>query len=86
MDQKRFAVECLKGAKTFVSLYALLASPGMLPIANFINEWRLASIGFSLIIGFGIKVQRSVGGADDTAPLSPDSSVSLPQCRFIHCK
>lgn len=51
----------LKGAHTFAGFYNLLASPGVLPIVNFINEWGLLLLGVSLIIGIGVRISSILG-------------------------
>ncbi|MBP9822112.1 MAG: DoxX family membrane protein [Candidatus Pacebacteria bacterium] len=45
----------LQGAKTFPSLFHWFASPGMLPITNFVNEWGLLLLGVSLILGVFVR-------------------------------
>jgi len=45
----------LKGAKTFTGLYQWLASDGILPIVDFLNEWGLLLIGVGLILGIGVR-------------------------------
>lgn len=52
----------LKGAKTFSKFYTSLASPSMLPITNFINEWGLTIIGVALLTGIMVR-WASIGGA-----------------------
>ena len=41
----------LNGAKTFAGFYHWLASPGILPVTNFVNEWGLTLLGVSLVLG-----------------------------------
>ncbi|MEK7599391.1 MAG: DoxX family protein [Patescibacteria group bacterium] len=53
----------LKGAKTFVGFYQWLASPGILPIINFVNEWGLTILGVSLILGIGVRLSSILGAA-----------------------
>lgn len=45
----------LQSAKTFSGFYAWIASPGILPITNFINEWGLTLLGALLILGLGVR-------------------------------
>ena len=52
----------LKGAKTLSALYSWLASPQMLPLVNFVNEWGLTLIGVSLLLGAFVRVS-AVSGA-----------------------
>jgi len=51
----------LMGAKTFVGLYQWLASPGMIGLVNFVNEWGLTLIGVSLILGIGVRLSSLLG-------------------------
>lgn len=51
----------LQGAKTFGSFYLLLASPGVLPVINFINQWGLTLLGVSLILGAGVRLSAPLG-------------------------
>lgn len=41
----------LNAATTFSGFYGWLASPSMLPITNFLNEWGLLLLGAALILG-----------------------------------
>ena len=41
----------LNNAKTFTDFYQWLASPSMLPLTNFVNEWGLTLLGIALILG-----------------------------------
>ncbi|MHB1330770.1 MAG: DoxX family protein [Minisyncoccota bacterium] len=51
----------LNGAKNFVGFYEWLASPGILPIVNFVNEWGLTLLGISLILGIGVRLASILG-------------------------
>lgn len=51
----------LRGAKTFPGLFAWFASPGVLPVVNFLNEWGLTLLGVSLILGFGVRLSSILG-------------------------
>jgi thiosulfate dehydrogenase [quinone] large subunit len=53
----------LKGAKTFSGFYAWLASPGLLPVTNFLNEWGLTLIGVALIAGAAVRLSGYLGAA-----------------------
>lgn len=53
----------LKGAKTFADFYQWLASPGILPVINFVNEWGLTLLGISLILGIGVRLSSTLGAA-----------------------
>ena len=51
----------LKGAKMFAGFYQWLISPSILPIINFVNEWGLALLGISLILGIGVRLSSILG-------------------------
>ena len=51
----------LKSAKTFAAFYAWLASPAVLPITNFINEWGLTLLGVSLLLGVFVRLSSFCG-------------------------
>lgn len=53
----------LLGAKTFSGFYAWLASDGILPVVDFLNEWGLTLIGASLILGIGVRLSGLLGAA-----------------------
>lgn len=53
----------LKGAKTFAGFYQWLASPEILPVINFVNEWGLTLLGVSLILGIGVRLASILGAA-----------------------
>lgn len=51
----------LAGAKTFSGFYAWLASPGILPVTDFLNEWGLTLIGAALIVGLFTRLAAKLG-------------------------
>jgi thiosulfate dehydrogenase [quinone] large subunit len=51
----------LLGSKTFSGFYAWLASDGVLPIVDFLNEWGLTLIGASLILGAFVRLSSLLG-------------------------
>ena len=51
----------LAGAKNFTGLYAWFASPSVLPIVNFLNEWGLTLLGVSLILGIAVRLSSGLG-------------------------
>ena len=51
----------LRGAKNFTEMYGFFASPNVLPITNFLNEWGLTLIGLSLVFGILIRVSAVFG-------------------------
>ncbi|MDP4001432.1 MAG: DoxX family protein [bacterium] len=55
------AEKFLQGAKTFPELFNWFASPGMLPITNFMNEWGLTLLGVSLILGIFVRWSAPLG-------------------------
>lgn len=48
-------------AKTFTGFYQWLASPGVLPIVDFLNEWGLTLLGVSLILGIAVRLSSVLG-------------------------
>lgn len=61
IDPQWSAEGYLKGAKTFVWFFQSLANPGILPLVNFLNEWGLALLGISLILGIGVRLSSVLG-------------------------
>lgn len=61
LDTTWSAAGYLKGAKLFQGLYAWLASPGILPVVNFLNEWGLTLIGAALILGLFVRLSSVFG-------------------------
>ncbi|OGF90157.1 hypothetical protein A3I27_00610 [Candidatus Giovannonibacteria bacterium RIFCSPLOWO2_02_FULL_43_11b] len=51
----------LKGAKTFPELFQWFASPGVLPVVNFLNEYGQILIGISLILGILVRYSSISG-------------------------
>ena len=51
----------LNNAKTFASFYQWLASPNILPLTNFLNEWGLTLIGIALILGMLVRLNSVLG-------------------------
>lgn len=51
----------LEGAKAFAGFYHFLASSSLLPYTNFINEWGLALIGVSLMLGVFVRLSGILG-------------------------
>lgn len=45
----------LHAAKTFSGFYAWFATPGVLPVVNFLNAWGLTILGASLILGLFVR-------------------------------
>ena len=52
----------LAGAKNFTGFYQWLASPAILPIVDFVNEWGLTLLGVSLILGALVRLSAPLGG------------------------
>ncbi|MBI2123840.1 MAG: DoxX family membrane protein [Candidatus Wildermuthbacteria bacterium] len=63
LDPAWSAAGYLKGAKTFAGLYQWLASPGIIPVVNFVNEWGLLLLGVSLILGVFVRLSGVLGAA-----------------------
>lgn len=61
LDPKWSAKGYIANAKTFTGFYEWLASDNILAIVNFLNEWGLALIGASLILGFLVKFSSPFG-------------------------
>ena len=61
IDPEWSAAGYLMGAKTFKTLYIWFASPGVLPVTNFLNEWGLTLIGLALIVGFSVRLASFFG-------------------------
>ncbi len=51
----------LAGAKTFAGFFQWFASPEILPVTNFLNEWGLTLIGASLILGIFVRISSISG-------------------------
>lgn len=51
----------LRGAKTFSGFYQWLASPDLLPLVNFLNEWGLTLLGVSLLLGLCVSITSWFG-------------------------
>lgn len=63
LDPKWSAAGYLTTAKTFSGFYGWLASPSVLPIVNFVNEWGLTLLGISLILGVFVRLSSILGAA-----------------------
>lgn len=61
LDPNWSAAGYLKSAHLLPSLYAWLASPGVLPVVNFVNAWGLTLLGLSLILGLFVKYSAPLG-------------------------
>lgn len=51
----------LNAAKTLPWLFGFFAQPNVLPVINFVNEWGLALLGASLMLGLGVRVSSVLG-------------------------
>lgn len=51
----------LNNAKNFEGFFHWLASPALLPVTNFVNEWALTLLGVSLILGLFVRVSAPLG-------------------------
>jgi len=51
----------LTGAKTFAEFYQFLASPGIIPFIDFVNQWGLTLLGISLLLGVGVRLSAPLG-------------------------
>ena len=61
LDPSWSAEGYLKGAKAFTNIYSFFASPSVLPVVNFLNEWGLTLIGIALITGIGVRIASTFG-------------------------
>lgn len=61
MDPAWSAAGYLQGAKTFPGLFQWFLQPGVLPAVNFVNEWGLALLGISLILGVAVRLSSLLG-------------------------
>ncbi len=60
-DSAWSAAGYLNNAKTFAGFYHWLASPSMIGITNFFNEWGLFIIGIMLILGICVRYAAVAG-------------------------
>ncbi len=51
----------LNNAKNLEGFYHWLASPALLPVTNFVNEWALTLLGVSLILGIFVRTTAVLG-------------------------
>lgn len=61
LDPSWSAAGYLGSATTFSGVYAWLASDGILPVVNFVNQWGLTLLGASLILGGLVRVSAPLG-------------------------
>jgi len=61
IDPAWSAAGYLNGAQTFTGFYQWLASPQILPLINFFNEWGLTLIGVALILGVIVRLSAVAG-------------------------
>ena len=61
IDPEWSAAGYLVNAKTFPAFYQWLADPALIPFTNLFNEWALALLGVSLILGFGVRLSSILG-------------------------
>jgi thiosulfate dehydrogenase [quinone] large subunit len=55
------AVGFLQNAKTFPDFYRWFASPEIVPWTNFLNEWGIALVGLSLLLGIAVRIGSTIG-------------------------
>lgn len=73
----------LTHAKTFAGFFAWLASPGLLPIVNFLNEWGQLLLGISLILGIGVRLSSVLGAVMMLLYYFPASKFPFVEHGFI---
>jgi thiosulfate dehydrogenase [quinone] large subunit len=61
IDPSWSAQEYLEGARNFKSIFSLLTADNVLPIVNILNEWSLALLGASLLLGVLISFSAPLG-------------------------
>lgn len=61
IDPQWSAVGFLNNAQTFSGFYSWLASPNILPVVDFLNEWGLTLIGAALILGVLVRLSAYLG-------------------------
>ena len=61
MDPAWSAAGLLSGSQVLPSLYHWFASPGVLSVINFVNEWGLLLLGVSLLLGLFVRLSSSFG-------------------------
>jgi thiosulfate dehydrogenase [quinone] large subunit len=61
IDPTWSAAGYLTTAKLLPGFYSWLASPGIVPITNFVNEWGLTLLGVSLLLGIGVRFSSRLG-------------------------
>lgn len=61
LDPNWSAAGYLTNAKTFSGFFAWFATPGILPVTNFVNEWGLTLLGVSLILGISVRLSSIFG-------------------------
>lgn len=61
IDPKWSALSYITTAKNFPELYKWFASPQILPVTNFLNEWGLILIGIALILGVCMRLSAFFG-------------------------
>ncbi|PIR82177.1 hypothetical protein COU20_03390 [Candidatus Kaiserbacteria bacterium CG10_big_fil_rev_8_21_14_0_10_59_10] len=53
----------LNNAKTFPEFFQFFATPAVLPLTNFLNEWGLTLIGLALMLGVFVRLSAILGAA-----------------------
>lgn len=61
IDSEWTSAGFLQNAKTFPALYEWFASPGLIGVVDFMNEWGLTLLGVSLILGLFVRLSASLG-------------------------
>ncbi len=63
IDPSWTAAGLLTHASTFSGFYSWLASPELISITNFVNEWGQLLLGISLILGLFVRLSSVLGAA-----------------------
>lgn len=61
INPKWSAAGYINGAKNFTPFFHWLTQPNILPIVNLLNEWGLALLGVSLILGLFVRFSSYFG-------------------------
>lgn len=61
IDSEWTSAGFLKNAKTFPGLFEWFASPELIGIVDFMNEWGLTLLGVSLVLGLFVRLSTSLG-------------------------
>jgi thiosulfate dehydrogenase [quinone] large subunit len=61
LDPEWTSIGYLENAQTFTNFFQWFATPENIGWVNFVNEWGLALLGVSLILGIGVRLSSFLG-------------------------